>query len=110
MADRKGELERTAKEFLRSARMLHSAGEKNSAGVLYFKAVFVLLDLRIFLAEKRVPKDHSERFRILERRFPELYGRLDRLFPEYQKSYSTRLEDRTVEEVKSFAEGLSEGD
>lgn len=81
--------------------------EYNSATVLYFKAVFGLLDYRILCSEREMPKDHAERFRILEKKFPHDYAFLDRVFVEYQRSYSMSVGKRVCDEVKNYAHKLS---
>ena len=65
-------------------------------------ALFVLLDLLIFNKRRSTPKDHTERFRILQRDFPEEYELLDRYFEVYRSTYSTTIDKNTCEEIRNY--------
>lgn len=104
------------KMFLKSAKMVYGAHDFTSATILYFKALFSILDLIILTSTGRTPKDHSERFRILESRFPKLYALLDLLYPTYRDTYTIQISkeicDRVKENVERIAKekGICEGD
>ena len=51
---------------------LDKARYKNSA-ILFAKALFAMCDIIIKNKLNRLPKNHSERFRILEEHFKEIY-------------------------------------
>jgi len=80
-----------AKEFLTKAKEADNDKAHNSAVTLYFKAIAVLVDLFIFRKDGFIPSNHSERFRILDRKYPHLYRIMDKDFPIYQQSYQLRL-------------------
>jgi HEPN domain-containing protein len=80
-----------AKEFLTKAKEADNDKAYNSAVTLYFKAIAVLVDLFVFRREGRIPSNHAERFRILERKYSTLYRIMDKDFPIYQQSYQLRL-------------------
>ena len=80
-----------SKRFLRSAELVYNSKDFTSATILYFKALFSVLDLMILRGTGKMPKDHSERFRILESKYPKLYEELDRLYPLYRDSYSMTI-------------------
>lgn len=75
-------IENTGK-FLESAELVYKNKDFTSAAILYFKALFSALDLIILKETGKTPKDHSERFRILEARNHELYEELDKLYPKF---------------------------
>ena len=48
--------------------------------LLYFKAISALCDIYIFIKEGKTPSNHTERFRILELKYPEIYKIIDKGF------------------------------
>lgn len=102
------ELLENARSFWRSAEIIYSTKDYTSAIVLYFKCLFALLDWVILKNKKKAPKDHTERFRILQLDFPELYTSLDRIFGIYRDAYSVRIEKDKCDEVKKYAAGIAQ--
>lgn len=100
-----------ARSFVQSADLVYSKRDYTSATILYFKALFCALDYIILRKLGKSPKDHSERFRILESEFPELYEMLDKVYAVYRDTYTARIEkdicDRIKENVKSLIEKYS---
>ena len=96
------ELLRNIKIFLSSAELVYQAKDYTSATTLYFKTLFIALDLFLLRKLKIVPKDHSERFRLLEKSFPEEYSKLDKYFSIYRSTYSTTIEKETCEEIRRY--------
>ena len=78
----------------------------NSAATLFFKAIVSLCDLYILRKEGRVPSSHSDRFRILEAKYPEIYAIVDRDFPFYQDSYTKRIDKESSELLKNDIEQI----
>jgi hypothetical protein len=89
-----------AKEFLGKAKEADGDRAYNSAVTLYFKAIAVLVDLFILRKEGFIPSNHTERFRLLERKYPLLYRIMDKDFPIYQQSYRLRLGKEYSEVLK----------
>ena len=79
----------------------------NSATSLFFKALAVLADWIILTKEGFIPKNHSERFRILEKKYLEVYHILDKDFPAYQDSYSISLNKSMAEVIKNDVERIA---
>ncbi|MEK6826634.1 MAG: hypothetical protein AABX08_02590 [Nanoarchaeota archaeon] len=88
------------KIIFNSAELVYDSKDYTSATILYFKTLFVALDLIIFNKNKFTPKDHTERFRILQRDFPNYYSILDKYFPIYQTTYSTMIDKGTCKEIR----------
>ena len=103
----KSDLAKNIAGYIECAELAYKIKEYNSAIVLYFKALFALLDYRILCLDFEVPKDHAARFRILEKKFPHDYAFLDRVFSEYQRSYSVSVGKPVCDEVKSYVIKLS---
>ncbi|MBN1503079.1 HEPN domain-containing protein [Candidatus Woesearchaeota archaeon] len=97
------ELLKNIKMFLKSAKLVYDSRDYTSATILYFKSVFVILDYIIFRSEGKTPKDHSERFRILEEGHPDLYLFLDKYFHIYRYTYSLKISKTQCDEVRRKA-------
>ncbi len=88
------------KEHLESAKILEDQGNYKSAVELYFKAMTSLTDHIIKKETNRTPKNHSERFRITENKFPEIYKILDSVFSTYRKAYTQKRGEKHVRKIK----------
>ncbi|MEM4397515.1 MAG: hypothetical protein QW757_02735 [Candidatus Woesearchaeota archaeon] len=100
-------LEKTAKEYFESAEDELKKNRFNSAVVLYFKSLVSLIDLFILSKLGITPSSHTERFRITETNFPEIYELLDKDFPFYQDSYINIMTKELAEVIKEDAENLA---
>ncbi|MBU3913406.1 MAG: hypothetical protein KKE50_04920, partial [Nanoarchaeota archaeon] len=56
----------------------------------------------------KIPTSHSDRFRILELKYPEIYKLLDKNFSFYQDSYRIKLNKETCEVLRNDTEQLIE--
>ncbi len=102
MEDLKSELIKNIKNYSSSAEKIYRDGDYTSACVLYCKCLFAGLDYLLLTKGYGIPKDHSERFRILERNYPILYSTLDKIFPIYQTTYSTSIDKETCDFVAKY--------
>ncbi|MBS3137027.1 hypothetical protein J4232_01215 [Candidatus Woesearchaeota archaeon] len=91
------------KQIYSSAEFIYLKEDYTSATILYFKAIFVSLDSMILSRIGRTPKDHTERFTILKKEFPEYYKRLDILFQIYRDTYTKKIDKETCEEIRNEA-------
>ena len=73
---------------------------KNSA-ILFSKALFAMCDIIISNKLKKLPKNHTERFRILEDYFKEIYIIVDGIFDKYTDSYSKPILKDACEAIKN---------
>ncbi|MBT4376127.1 hypothetical protein HOD29_02015 [archaeon] len=80
-----------AKEYFKNALFAQKRREYNTSVTLFFKTLSALADLYLLEKENQMPSSHSERFRILQNKYPEIYGFLDKDFPLYQQSYRSKL-------------------
>jgi|SRR3989338_5441491 len=92
------------RSFLKSAELVYKSGDFTSATILYFKTLFVIFDLLILKGLGRTPKDHGERFRILESNYPDLYTLLDKTYPIYRNTYTVKINKETADGVKKNVE------
>ena len=95
-------------KFINSAKIIYVTGDFTSATIIYFKALFAILDLKILENSGKIPKDHTERFRILEQIFPEFYVILDKHYPLYRGTYTSTVSKEECDEVKKDVERLVE--
>lgn len=91
-------------QFKSSADILYSKEDYTSATILYFKAWFAIQDLILLEKSGQSPKDHSERFRMLEKKFPETYLSLDKEFSIYRDTYSKVTDKDTCKHIKKIVE------
>ncbi|MBN1385672.1 hypothetical protein JW968_01715 [Candidatus Woesearchaeota archaeon] len=90
--------------FKSSADILFSAGDFTSATILYFKTLFAIEDFILLEKIGQSPKDHNERFRMLQKYFPESYTILDKEFSTYRDTYTKILDKPTCSRIRSLVE------
>lgn len=90
--------------FKHSADTLHAQSDFTSAAILYFKTLFAIQDFILLEKIGESPKDHSERFRKLEKHFPDLFHELDVEFPTYRDTYSKIIDKETCDRIKRIVE------
>jgi hypothetical protein len=66
-----------------------------------------LCDLYIYRKTGRIPSSHTARFRVLKEQFPDIYRMVDRDFPFYQDSYTSKVDRETALVLKEDAETLT---
>ncbi|MEW5896455.1 MAG: hypothetical protein AB1668_02080 [Nanoarchaeota archaeon] len=90
--------------FKSSADSLYLAKDFTSATILYFKTWFALQDFILLEKTGQSPKDHTERFRFLEKYFPKTYLKLDKEFSTYRDTYSKIIEKSVCDRIKKIIE------
>ena len=101
-------LSKNIREFYNEGNNSLTRKSYNSAASLFFKALAVLADWYILSKEGFIPKSHSDRFRILQEKYHNVYLMLDKDFPTYQKSYSISVSKEEVEVLKHDVETIAE--
>ena len=99
------ELERTFIEEYEAAQMLLQREMLKAAVILYSKALFAAIDYLIFSKYGKLPKNHTERFRILRLRESKIHQDLENVWSKYTDSYS---KPATAESVEIFRKVISE--
>ncbi|RLF78079.1 hypothetical protein DRN43_04055 [Thermococci archaeon] len=100
------ELKANAQEYLEDADYLFSKGHYNSALNLYFKAPVAICDYIILRDTGKLPRNHTERFRILQTKYQEIYDIMDFHFNNYRKTYLMRATKEWVEVLKNDIHNL----
>ncbi len=97
---------KNAQEYYTDAVNTEKSGNYNSSVTLFFKSLASLSDFYILLKEGFTPSNHSERFRILESRYLEIYEMNDEVFSFYQDSYKIKLDKEICEVIRKNVERL----
>jgi uncharacterized protein (UPF0332 family) len=92
------------KIFNNSANQVYKLEDYTSATILYFKTLFAIHDYILLQKIGYAPKDHTERFRLLEKEFPESYDILDSEFNTYRSTYSRLISKETCDRIKLLVE------
>ena len=92
--------------FKNSAEIVYDSGDYTSSTILYFKCLFVILDLLILQKKGKTPKDHTERFNSLKDNFFELYIFLDKHYHIYRQTYSLIIDKPVCDEVRKNVERI----
>jgi len=100
------ELLKNVNEFLESEEDNLNKKRFNAAVSDFFKAIVILCDYLIYREIKIMPKNHNQRFSLLERYFKKIYEKVSELFETYTKSYNLRLEEKEAIKLKNYANAL----
>src|SRR3989339_41911 len=90
--------------FKKSADTLYDSEDYTSATILYFKTLFAIQDFLLLEETGESPKDHTARFRSLEKHFPDLFRELDIEFTTYRDTYSKIIDKETCDRIKGIVE------
>lgn len=107
MDEREEILRDNLKEYMEFAEKALASKKYNSAVTLFFKAISAAVDLFILKKEGFVPSSHTNRFRIIEQKYPDIYDILDKDFPFYQNSYTKKIDMEVAEVLKEDARKLA---
>lgn len=90
--------------FKVSVDTLYGSKDYTSATILYFKTLFAIQDFLLLEKIGESPKDHTTRFRSLEKNFPEMFKELDVEFSTYRDTYSKIIDKETCNRIKKIVE------
>jgi len=91
------------KEFLESGEDNLKKERFNASATDFFKAIVVTCDYILYSKIKILPKNHSERFSLLNKHFEEIYLKVSELFLVYVKSYNFKVKKEDVLKIKEYA-------
>lgn len=97
------ELLKTAGEFFDSGEENIRKKRYNPAVADFFKAVVILCDYLIYKEIKIIPKNHNDRFLLLERYFQDIHKKVSGLFKTYTQSYNLRLSLTDAQTIRNYA-------
>jgi uncharacterized protein (UPF0332 family) len=90
--------------FKSSADVVFENGDYTSATVLYFKTLFALHDFLLLQKIGYAPKDHTERFKLLKKEYPEEYLIIDSEFNTYRSTYNRTISKETCIRIRTIIE------
>ncbi len=99
--NQENELKNTFLEEYSSAILLKGMGKLKSATILISKSLFALCDYIIFKKYSKLPKNHSERFRILELKENAIFSEIDSTWSKYIDTYSKPSNEESFELLKN---------
>ncbi|MFA4953267.1 MAG: hypothetical protein WC584_03520 [Candidatus Pacearchaeota archaeon] len=97
------ELLENIQEFIESGEENLRKQRFNAAVSDFFKAIVIICDYLIYKEIKIIPKNHNERFSILEKYFRDTYKKVAELFQIYIKSYNSRSTKEEAQILKKYA-------
>jgi len=97
------ELLENIKEFLESGEENIKKKRYKAAIWDFFKAIVIMCDYIIYDRIRVLPKNHTERFSLLNKYFPNTHSKVSILFKTYVKTYNLRLGIKEVIRVKEYA-------
>jgi hypothetical protein len=100
------DLEVTFIEEYESAMLLIKYAKHKSATILLSKALFALVDYIIMKKYMQFPKNHTERFRILEAKEQVLYSIVDSVWSKYTETYSKPSSNEAIIFLKDAIESI----
>lgn len=97
------ELRDNIKEFLESGEDNLKKERFNAAASDFFKAIVVSCDYLLYSNIKILPKNHNERFSLLNKHFKEIYNTISKLFLIYTKSYNFKIKKEDAFLIRKYA-------
>ena len=97
-------IEKNFREYLEIAEYAFSRRKFNTSVTLYYKALVELCDMDLIRKSGKLGANHSERFELLEKVSPALYGIASKLFRFYRDSYNKEISETIAKLVKSEVE------
>ena len=95
-------------EFLESGEDNLKKERFNVAVSDFFKAIVIFCDHLIYTNMKIIPKNHNERFSLLNLHFKEIYTKVSELFKKYTESYNFKLKKEDALKIRDYAYELKE--
>lgn len=100
------ELLDNAKEFLESGEDNLKKERFNVSVSDFFKAIVIFCDYLIYKEIRILPKNHNERFSLLNIHFNKTYHEISDLFKKYTESYNFKMNKSDAEKIKDYAYGI----
>jgi uncharacterized protein (UPF0332 family) len=100
------ELKDNINEFLTSGKENLEKDRHNAAVSDFFKAIVISCDYLIYKEIKILPKNHGQRFSLLEKYFKKVYSKVSELFKTYTESYDLRLKKEDAIKLQDYANEL----
>jgi len=100
------QLLKNAIEFLDSGNDNLNKNRFNASISNFFKSIVIFCDYLIYNETRIIPKNHRNRFSLLETYFEEIYKKVSSLFETYIKTYNLNMEKSDAQKLKEYADEL----
>jgi len=100
------ELLENADEFLIAGVENFAKSRYNVAASDFFKSIVIFCDYLIYYQIKRLPKNHNDRFNLLNIYFKDIYETVSNLFKVYVDSYNLKMKKGDVIKLQHYANEL----
>jgi len=97
------ELIENIKEFLESGEDNLAKERFNAATSDFFKAIAISCDYLLEKEIKIIPKNHAERFSLLNKHFKEIYNKVSELFSAYVRAYNSKINKEDALKLRKYA-------
>jgi uncharacterized protein (UPF0332 family) len=94
---------KNALEFLESGEDNLKKQRFNAAVSDFFKSIVIFCDYLIYRETRILPKNHNDRFKLLENYFADIYKKVANLFETYIKSYNLSSTKNQAENLRNYA-------
>ncbi len=101
-------LKSSIREEIEGAVSEYNLNRCKNALILFSKALFSMADYLIAARNLKMPENHEERFRILQRYMPNVYHILDKLFKKYTDTYLKSTDKESCIGMKNAIKKLAE--
>ncbi len=102
------QLIKNAQEFLDSGNENLLKKRFNASVSDFFKAIVIFCDYLIYADIRIMPKNHKNRFDLLQTYFKDVYEKVSDLFKTYIKTYNLNLRENEAVKLKNYANELKE--
>ncbi len=99
-------LEDNIRQYWKYAEMAFENSDYNTSIIMHYKCMVACADLEIYREMSTIPSNHTKRFRVLEKRFPDFYKALDSNFGYYRDSYELEIKEKTAKKVRRDAQKI----
>ena len=100
------ELKEIIEEDLNAGEEEYKKGRYNISSIAFFKAIVGICDYLIYRERGILPSNHTKRFEILRKYYPQLYEIVDTDFEIYRAAYLFKISREDVEKVRKDAWSL----
>lgn len=97
-----------AREFLESGKENLEKNRLNVSASDDFKSIVIFCDYLIYREIKRLPKNHKDRFSLIEIYFKEIHERVSYFFEVYVRPYNLKVKKEDVLNLEKYANELKE--
>lgn len=90
-------------EFLESGKDNLKKERWNAAVSDFFKSIVTFADYLLYIKFKTLPKNHNERFQLLDKYFKDISENIKILFEKYRESYNIRMKREDAIKMEEYA-------